>query len=535
MHFSIDTGKVYPILLLLLFSFCQPNEDLKKDYPVVGYIQLENSKLEIAEISTDLEVPWDLEVVEEDVLWFTQVSGSVHVLDLKTGHQKKVFQVPDVLAKKSYGLLGMAVHPKKNDVYLHYTYAKEDGLEEKIFSRLVQYSFDGEQLTPTNILLDDLPGATYHNGSRIVISEDEKIYFSLGDVGRTDLVLDDTFPGGKIHRLNLDGSIPEDNPIPGSTVWAKGLRNTQGLTFGRKGNLYGSDHGPITDDEVNLLVRGGNYGWPEIHGFVDQEKEQTYAANHYTIEPLLAWTPTIATAGIAFYDSDLIPEWKNTLLLATMKGRSLRVLHLNEAGDQIQSEGIFLQKHFGRLRDISVSHDGAVYISTTNKDWHPRFQPWMYDELPDGPDRILRIRKMDAKDSPIKNLPTFEKEAKQIALMDENWNFEVAQEWNNGAKIYSTHCLVCHGPEGEGSNDLIPPLSNTQWVTGDKGKLIRLVLAGMSGPIEVNGQQYNQEMPAFSFLSDEEVAEVLTFIRNHFGNSANAVIAGEVFEERKGL
>lgn len=529
-------NKAFLFLFFIYFFSCKPKQEKFPAFPVVGYIQLENSILEISEIGNGLQVPWDISTSIENEIWFTQVNGSVHVLDLTSGSQKVVYQVPDLVAKKSYGLLGMAVHAKKKLLFLHYTFAlTKETQEEKIFSRLVSFNLDGQNPSKKRVLLDSLPGATYHNGSRIVISNDDKLYFSLGDVGKTESVMDDAFPGGKIHRLNLDGSIPEDNPIKGSSIWAKGLRNTQGLTFGKNGNLYGSDHGPATDDEINLLIKGGNYGWPEVHGYIDQEKEKEYAEKHAIIEPLKAWTPTIATAGLAYYGSNEIPEWENSLLLASLKGRSFRILHLDSIGKQILSEDIFLQKTFGRIRTIAVAADGSIYFSTSNRDWHPRYQPWMYNDLPEEMDRILRLRILQTSEKPIEGLPFFKKEAKQIPLMDENWNFEVPQEMELGANLYSTHCLVCHGPDGKGAEGLIPPLSQTTWVTGDKGRLIRLMLTGLSGPIEVNGKTYNQEMPSFDFLNDVEMAELLSFIRNEFGNKADAIIAGEVFEERKSI
>lgn len=529
-------NKAYLFLLFIYLYSCKPKQETSSVFPAVGYIQLEDSILEISEIITGLQVPWDINASIEGEIWFTQVKGTVHVLELSSGNQKEVYEIPDIVAKKSYGLLGMALHPEKRLLFLHYTFAlTKETKEEQIFSRLVRFNLDRQNLSQKLILLDSLPGATYHNGSRIVISHDDKLYFSLGDVGRTESVMDDTFAGGKVHRLNLDGSIPEDNPIEGSSIWAKGLRNTQGLTFGKNGNLYGSDHGPATDDEINLLIKGGNYGWPEIHGYIDQEKEKAYAAKHALIEPLKAWTPTIATAGLAYYGSDEIPEWENTLILASLKGMSLRILHLDSKGKQILSEDIFLQKTFGRIRAIAVAADGSVYFTTSNRDWHPRYQPWMYNDLPETPDRILRIRKLEASEKPIEDLPVFRKEEEPLPLLDENWDFEVPKELESGAILYRTHCLVCHSPEGKGAEGFIPPLSQTDWVTGDKGRLIRLMLKGLSGPIEVNGQTYNQEMPAFDFLNDVEIAELLTFIRNEFGNKADAVIAGEVFEERKSL
>lgn len=524
------------LFILTFFSCVEKTTEIVSDFPVLGYIQLEKSILEISEVVTGLEVPWEVEAGISGKIWFTQVTGSLHLLELETGVVKDIFQVPDLIAKKSYGLLGMTVHPKKPFVFLHYTFAiHRHGQEEEIKSRLVRYDFNDETLINPKILLDSLAGATFHNGSRIVISEDDKLFFSLGDVGEINLTQDPNFLGGKILRINLDGSIPNDNPFLNNPVWAMGLRNSQGLTFGPNQQLYGSDHGPLNDDEVNLMVKGGNYGWPDVQGFITLEKEIDYASQVDVIEPLIAWTPTLAAAGLAYYGNKSIPEWSNSLLLATMKGQSMRVLHLDEKGIKVQSEDIFIQRHFGRIRDIAVSPEGEIFFSTSNRDWHPRFQPWLYDKLPKGPDRILRIRKMGDNQKIDPSLPVFSKELEPIKLMDENWAYEVSIELEAGAKLYSQHCLTCHGPEGKGAVDMIPPLSQTDWVTGDKGRLIRVMLMGLSGEITVNDLQYNQEMPAYDHLSDQEIADLLTFIRNEFGNKSGAVIAGEVFEERKGL
>ncbi|PRY85133.1 PQQ-dependent sugar dehydrogenase [Mongoliibacter ruber] len=515
---------------------CSMPEKEGLGHKVIGYIQLENSILEITEVIDSLTVPWDIETARSGELWFTEVAGNVYRYDLETGEKKHVLTVSDILAKKSYGLLGMTVHPEKNYVFIHYTFAiPREGMDEKVSSRLVRYEIGKDTLTNPRILLDSLPGATFHNGSRLVIGSDDKLYFSLGDVGKTDRTQDLDFLGGKVLRIELDGGIPEDNPYPKNPVWAMGLRNTQGLVFGKNNQLYGSDHGPLNDDEVNLLVKGGNYGWPDVQGFADSEEEKTYQKEHQTIDPLKAWTPTIATAGISYLKKGIIPEWDNSLLLVSMKGMSLRVLHLNDEGTAITEEGIYLQKYFGRLRDVSIAENGDIFISTSNRDWHPRFQPWMYPELPEGPDKILKIRILQAENAINHILPIFQKEKETMVLMDENWSFEVSEDLEKGAQLYTQHCLTCHGPDGKGAEGLIPPLAATEWVTGDKGRLIRVMLQGLSEEITVNGLDYHQEMPSYRHLSDEEIAEILTFIRNSFGNNAGAVIPGEVFEERKAL
>jgi aldose sugar dehydrogenase len=517
---------------LVLFACKQEGSDFSNP---VAYLQLASTTIEISDAVVGLDVPWDVDASIPEELWFTEQKGLVHRLNLKTGLQKTLLNVPDVLFKKSYGLLGMAVHPTEPFVFLHYTFQSNvDDLVQTVKSKLVRYTIEGDTLLQPKILLDNIPGNTFHNGSRIVISPDNKLFLTLGDVGQTDKTQSDDVLAGKIMRLNLDGSIPADNPIPNSPIWSKGHRNPQGLTFGQDGTLYSSEHGPNNDDEVNIIAKNANYGWPNVQGFCDLGAEKDYCATHQITEPLIAWTPTIAVAGMGFYDNDQIPEWKNSLILANMKGRALRVLSLSPDGQQISKEHIYFQKYFGRLRDVSVAPNGDVYITTTNTDWHPRFQPWMYDGLPSGPDRILRLRSV--KNTSMLDLPVLKEDDEAIDLLSENWNLPVGEEeFAGGQKLYIQNCLACHNPEGTGATDLYPPLAKSDWVNGDKSRLIRTMLLGLSEPIEVNGATYNQEMPAYAHLSDQEIAEILTYIKNSFGNQSGAVIAGEVYVERQSI
>jgi glucose/arabinose dehydrogenase len=524
------------VLIVGLFAISCDQSELKKSKPL-AYLKLENSMLMVEEVTDSLGVPWDVDASIPEKLWFTEQSGSVYRLNLETLEKTEVLRIQNLLYKKSYGLLGMTVHPDESSVFLHYTFqSNDDDLQQEVQSRIVRYSFEGDTLTNPIILLDSIPGNTYHNGSRLIISPDKKLFFSMGDAGRPEQTQNDSILVGKILRLNLDGSIPEDNPIPGSPVWSRGLRNPQGLAFSDDGTFYSTDHGPNNDDEINLIEQNANYGWPDVHGFCDEDFEQNYCEENQIKEPLMAWTPTIAIAGLAYFNHSSIPEWNESLISANMKGRALRVLNLSEDGQEITEEHIYFQKEFGRIRDISTASDGSIYFTTSNTDWHPRFQPWMYDELPEGGDRIIRIRNLETDEEMDASLPVYKENPKPLDLLSEEWNHPVdEQEFAEGQTLYVRHCQVCHGPEGQGSADMYPPLANTQWVTGDKARLIRTILLGLSEPIEVNGKIYNQEMPAFQYLNDQEVADILTYIRNSFGNSAGAVIPGEVFEERKSL
>lgn len=516
--------------IIILFFSCTSNE--QKINTEIAYVTIGNNTYALSEVVDSLQVPWDIDAKIADKLWFTEQNGSVYTYNLKSNKQKKVLQIHDVLYKKSYGLLGMAVDPDESHVYLHYTYAAASKNSKQVVkSRVVRYSYQNDSLINKQILLDSIPGNTYHNGSRLLISPDKKLFISLGDVGNTKATQTDTVITGKILRINLDGSIPIDNPIQENPVWSKGHRNAQGLTWGKNNILYSSEHGPNTNDEINLIYPNNNYGWPDVHGYCDTGNEKLFCKNNPITEPIKAWTPTIAPAGIVYFNHKSIPHWQNSILVANLKGRALRVLKLNEDGNQVIDESIYFQKIFGRIRDVDVAPDGSIYFCTSNTDWHPRFQPWMYDSLPSIPDRIIRLKPIQ-KENINAELPVYKKDKKSIKLQDENWAPTLDEEFKAGTLLYSQHCLACHGPKGTGSPDLIPPLSKTDWVTGDKGRLIRLMLSGLSKPIEVNGVTYNQEMPSYIHLSDQEIADVLTYIRQSFGNDTSGVIPGEVYEER---
>lgn len=222
-----------------------------------------------------------------------------------------------------------------------------------------------------------------------------------------------------------------------------------------------------------------------------------------------SWTPTIAPAGLDYYNASAIPEWKNSILLVTLKTQTLRVLSLNQAGDVILSEKIYLKNMFGRLRDICVSPVGDIYISTSNQDWNPA------EGFPkQGDDRIIRLSKTQKKEkSGSSDLTTVSSTGRQAAA---------------GATTYANYCASCHKHDGAGVTGVFPPLKQNPDVTGNKNKLISVLLNGMSGSLKVNGATYNQSMPAFDFLTDRELAEVLTYIRSSFDNSADEVTAEDI-------
>ena len=536
------TKHYLPFLLIQFLAACtQVNDDSINLDKAVALVELENTTLLATTIADDLDVPWEITVGPDNWIWYTEQKGTISRVHIKTGEKQLLKKIEDVHYKKSRGLLSMTLHPQFESqpyVYAHYTYALENpDLTLNIESRLVRYTFQEDTLVEKVILLDQIPGKSYHNGSRIVISPDLKLFLACGDAGGASLAQDVSVLNGKILRLNLDGSIPEDNPIPNSPIWSWGHRNVQGLTWAN-GMLYASEHGTNKDDEINIIKKGGNYGWNRVEGFCDLPGEQSYCQDSSIIEPLKSWTPTLGTAGLDYLQNDKIPEWNHGLVSANLKGRALRILTLNEQGDQITDERIYFQKHFGRIRDVAIDGEGNIYFSTSNTDWHTRHQPWMYDALPGGGDRIIQLSPV-SKDFATKEkntlaIPVLQQDLAPLELPDENWSVDVTEEaLAEGEQLYLIHCATCHRPDGKGTEGSIPTLAGTDWVTGNRFRLINILLNGLSSPIVVDGVTYEEEMPAYNILEDKQIAAIINYIRTSFGNQAGNVTVAEVAEERK--
>jgi hypothetical protein len=170
---------------------------------------------------------------------------------------------------------------------------------------------------------------------------------------------------GKMLRLNLDGSIPADNPIAGSPIWSWGHRNPQGLVYANN-VLYSSEHGNASDDEINIIQKAHNYGWPFVEGYCDQPGERTLCADSNVTEPIHAWTPTVAPSGVDYYNHLMFPTLRRSLILATLKDSHLWQLQLSENYDAVVSASQIDGFNYGRLRDVCVSPEGKIFVSTSN-------------------------------------------------------------------------------------------------------------------------------------------------------------------------
>lgn len=328
--------------------------------------QLPDVDLKTRVVSTGLSHVWEMVYGPDQQLWITERAGKISRVNPQTGTATLLLNVPDVVTRSEGGLLGMVLNPQFTTnpwVFIVYNYNSGSVYREKV----VRYTYSGGTLNTPLTLLDMIPASSIHNGSRLLVTSDQKLLITTGDASTAENAQNMASLSGKILRINLDGTVPVDNPFPNSIVWSFGHRNPQGLVqAGDK--LYASEHGPNNDDEVNLIIKGRNYGWPNVEGFCDKTGEQTFCTANNVVEPLMVWTPTIATSGLTYYNADLIPQFKNSLLLLSLKGSKFTQLKLNEAGDKIEGSKDFFVNEFGRLRAICQSPDGKIYVGSSNGD-----------------------------------------------------------------------------------------------------------------------------------------------------------------------
>ncbi len=222
---------------------------------------------QVETVAEGLDTPWDLAFAPDGRIFFTERPGRLRVIEGGRLRPEPVATIPEVVERGEGGLLGLALDPDfagNGHLYLYHTYSGSDG---GLRNRVVRYTLadraGARGLTEPRVILDDIPAAAIHNGGRIAFGPDGKLYVTTGDAAAPALAQDRDSLAGKILRLNPDGSVPDDNPFPGSPVYSYGHRNPQGLAWQPgTGQLYATEHGPSAHDEVNLIAPGDNYGWP---------------------------------------------------------------------------------------------------------------------------------------------------------------------------------------------------------------------------------------------------------------------------------
>lgn len=316
----------------------------------------------VTTLADGLEHPWSIAVAQDGALFVTERSGRLNRIDPVSGAKTRIGGLPEVRAQSEAGLLGLALDPafaSNGNLYLCYS----TGGTLSAGNRLARFTLDGNKIGAEKILIDDLPGARWHNGCRVEISPDGFLFASMGDATNAKDAPKPSFLGGKIFRLNRDGSIPADNPDARSPVWSTGHRNPQGLAFRpADGSLWSTEHGPDTQDEINLIVKGGDYGWPRCKGI----EACSGLANYQPARAEFTRDGTIAISDLIFYQGEAFPDWRGDILFVALKtGRLYRV---ELEGDNVASTEILIDGDFGRLRDIAEASDGSLYLATDNGD-----------------------------------------------------------------------------------------------------------------------------------------------------------------------
>lgn len=352
-------------------------------------------KYEMNNLTTDLEVVWDIVWGSDDFLWVTERPGRVQRINPETGGKQLVLDITgDVATGSEQGLMGMAHSPsftKDKFVFLSYTYNVGKSVKVKI----VRYKYNGKILVEPMTLIDDIQGAGIHDGCRLEFDDDGKLFITTGDAGNTKSPQDLASINGKVLRVNPDGTIPTDNPFYGTKskrneIWTFGHRNPQGLVF-HNGILYSSEHGPNTNDELNIIEKARNYGWPDVEGFCDTKEEMAFCEENKVREPAAVYYEknTLAVAGIDYYDVNAKakhynPEWQNSILMTTLKSGLLKQVILSKDGTQVIGEQDIISNDYGRLRSVCVAPDGRVFVGTSNRDGRGSIRK--------GDDKIIEIK-----------------------------------------------------------------------------------------------------------------------------------------------
>ncbi len=313
-------------------------------------------------VKDSLFIPWEIIWGPDDDIWLTQKNGYICRLDPRSGALDTLYHETNTVIRSEGGMLGMALHPQfaaNPYVYVAYNYLSGGAYLE----RIVRYTYDGSAALGSPLtLVDAIPAANIHNGCRLLISGD-KLFFSAGDAATASNAQNMSSISGKIHRINLDGTIPADNPVSGSSIWSWGHRNPQGMVMAG-GRLYISEHGNTSDDEINVIEKGRNYGWPNVEGWCNTLSEATFCTANNVKEPAIAWSPTLAVCGLDYYDSPMFPELRGKLIMATLKNTRLYALSLNGSGDSVTAADV-INDSFGRMRDVCISPAGRIYFSTS--------------------------------------------------------------------------------------------------------------------------------------------------------------------------
>jgi len=319
-----------------------------------------------AELNVDVMVdglnnPWEIVFGPDGDIYFTERDG--RIWKIEEFGEAKVIETFTKSGSYEGGTLGLALHPefeKNKKIYVYQTNLEMEFFQNKVFS----FTVDDDMLTDRQIIIDDIPGALWHDGGRIAFGPDGKLYITTGDAVNPGWSQDLSSLAGKILRINPDGTIPDDNPFDSSPIFSYGHRNPQGIAWSSDGLLVSSEHGPSGEmgyghDEINVIVKGKNYGWPKVVG----DSSDVTLVNPIIHSGEQTWAPS----GMVYFDSNKIPSLDGKFLVGALRGQHLMVVDVAEDGSLISAEKLF-EGDFGRIRTAQIGPDGVLYLLTANGD-----------------------------------------------------------------------------------------------------------------------------------------------------------------------
>jgi len=328
-------------------------------------------KLNVETIARGLEHPWGLAFLPDGRMLVTERPGRLRIVTRDGKLSPPLAGVPKVVAQGQAGLLDVALDRDfATNRTLYLCFSSDNGGNAAV----ARASLGDTALGDVKIIFRQQgPGGAANHGCRIAQSPDGNLFVTLGDhFEPRDKAQDLSVDNGKIVRIGPNGEIPPDNPFVGKPparpeIWSYGHRNPQGLAFHPvTGKLWEQEHGPRGGDEVNIIEKGKNYGWPVIGYGIDYDGSKIHesTAKPGMEQPLKYWVPSIAPSGMAFYTGDLFPAWKGNLFIGALKAQMLVRLEID--GETVGKEERLLQGLNERIRDVRMAPDGALWLLTDN-------------------------------------------------------------------------------------------------------------------------------------------------------------------------
>jgi glucose/arabinose dehydrogenase len=360
------------ILLTLLLATClscaqQIESEIKAESP-----SFKNYTTEI--VVPDLSIPWGLAFLPDGSLLITEKSGEL--IHFKNGVKTTIEGIPEVYVRGQGGLMDLKLHPNYNENgWIYFSFASAEGDGDGGNTAIMRAKLKNNTLIDKQLLYKASPNTKkgQHFGSRIEFDNDGYLYFSIGERGERDINPQDiTRDCGKIYRLYDDGRIPEDNPFVNTpnakkAIYSYGHRNPQGMTKNPEtGDIWVHEHGPQGGDEINIIQKGKNYGWPVIsYGINYDSTSFTDLTEKEGMEqPFFYWVPSIAPSGMTFVTSDKYPDWKGNLLVGSLKFNYLERLIIT-SNKVVKREKLL--EGIGRVRNVRQGTDGYIYVGFEGK------------------------------------------------------------------------------------------------------------------------------------------------------------------------